>query len=79
MWDLDKYRKAEVFNPFPVTSAHGFSDLSALYTIDETAKQQLIRNAQAVVGIQTGFTFVDGQLTVAKDAVKEFAPLFDPT
>jgi len=78
VWDLDKYRKAEVFNPFPVTSAYGFSDQSALYTIDETAKQQLIRNAQAVVGIQTGFQHVNGQLTVAKDAVKEFAPLFDP-
>jgi hypothetical protein len=78
VWDLDKYRKAEVFNPFPVTSAHGFTDQSAAYTIDETAKQQLIRNAQAVVGIQTGFQHINGQLTIAKDAVKEFAPIFDP-
>lgn len=79
VWDLDRLRKAEVFNPFPVTSAHGFSDQSALYTIDETAKQQLIRNAQAVVGIQTGFEIENDNLTVPNDAVKEFAPLFDPT
>ena len=78
VWDLDRLRKAEVFNPFPVTSAHGFSDQSALYTIDETAKQQLIRNAQAVVGIQTGFQIVNGKLTVPSGAVKELAPLFDP-
>lgn len=78
VWDLDRLRKAEVFNPFPVTSAHGFTDQSALYTIDETAKQQLIRNAQAVVGIQTGFQLVDGKLTVPNDAVKALAPLFDP-
>ena len=78
VWDLDRLRKAEVFNPFPVTSAHGFSDQSALYTIDETAKQQLIRNAQAVVGIQTGFQMVNGKLTVPNDAVKDFASLFDP-
>ncbi len=72
VWDLDRLRRAEVFNPFPVTAAHGFSDLADVYTIDEPATQQLIRNAHAVVGIQT-----TPEPRATAVPVKEFAPFFD--
>lgn len=59
---------SRIAQPFSLTSAEGFKDYADLYTIDEPTLEQLIRNAQAVVEIQTTKTNIG-------KVVKDFLPL----
>ena len=58
-------RGSDLPSPFAVPASENFKDFAALYGIDEACIGQLLRNAEAVVEMQTG-----------KSMAPEFAPLF---
>lgn len=64
--------------PFTLVPERGIRDFAGLYTIDEPSTEILVRNAEAVVEVQTGHEIRDGKVSARNDAVREFAALMDP-
>ena len=60
-------KDARLGQPFSASTAEGFKDYADLFVIDEPTIAQLLRNARAIVDIQTA----------AKNGVKELMPLVD--
>jgi mono/diheme cytochrome c family protein len=69
--------RLSIAQPF-ARSGGEFSDLAAGATVDEPTAGQLLRNAQAIVAYQTGYTVENGQIRGDSGSVKEFLALLDP-
>jgi len=73
-------------HPFDLVADPGIKDYAALYSIDSSGTETLIRNARFLVEGQTRHTFVvdersgpNGRISMQSDTVPEFAPLLHPT
>jgi len=65
--------------PFSLTPGHQFSDYSALYSVDESSAEIVLRNAQNLVEQQTAVKAEGGKIAPAsKRTEKVFLPLLDP-
>jgi len=64
--------------PFTLVPERGIKDFAGLYTIDEPSTDILVRNAEAIVELQTGHEIKDRKVSAKADAVREFVALMDP-
>lgn len=64
--------------PFTLTPERGIKDFAGLYTIDEPSAEILIRNAEAVVELQTAHEIIDGKPRGKNNSIREFVALMDP-
>ncbi len=64
--------------PFSMIPGHQISDYSALFTVDESAVEIILRNAQKLVEQQTSFKVENGKIVpVSRKTDKRFLPLLD--
>lgn len=75
---LGRGKIAGLVQPFTLVPERGFKDFAGLYTIDEPSTEILIRNAEAIVEVQTAHTVTDGVVKGKQDSVREFVALVDP-
>jgi cytochrome c553 len=64
--------------PFVLVPERGIKDFAGLYAIDEPSTEILIRNAEAVVEVQTAHELKDGKPQGKNGSVREFLALLDP-
>ncbi len=64
--------------PFVLVPERGIRDFAGLYAIDEPSTEILIRNAEAIVEVQTAHELKDGKVLAKNGAVREFVALMDP-
>jgi len=65
--------------PFSLTPGHQFQDYSTLYTVDESAAEIVLRNAQNLVERQTSVKIESGKVEPAsKQTQQRFLPLLHP-
>lgn len=64
--------------PFVLVPERGIKDFAGLYAIDEPSTEILIRNAEAIVEVQTAHELKDGQPQGKNGSVREFVALTDP-
>ena len=64
--------------PFTLIPDRGIRDFAGLYSIDEPSTEILLRNAEAIVEVQTAHEKRDGQVRGKNDSVREFVALMDP-
>jgi mono/diheme cytochrome c family protein len=64
--------------PFTLIPERGIKDFAGLYTIDEPSTEILLRNAEAIVEVQTAHEIRDGRVQGKNDSVREFVALMDP-
>ncbi len=76
--DLTRGRPQGLVQPFTLVPERGFKDFAGLYTIDEPSTEILLRNAEAIVEVQTGHEIKDGKVSGKNDSVREFVALLDP-
>jgi cytochrome c553 len=77
--DLTRGKAAPgVVQPFTLIPERGIKDFAALYTIDEPSTEILVRNAEAIVEIQTGHEVKDGKVSGKDGSVAEFVALMGP-
>lgn len=77
--DLGRGKPADkLVQPFTLIPERGIRDFAGLYTIDEPSTEILLRNAEAIVEMQTAHTLKDGKVQGGNGAVLEFMPLMNP-
>ena len=64
--------------PFVVVPERGIKDFAGLYTIDEPSTEILLRNAEAIVEVQTAHEVKDGKVQGKNGSLREFLALLDP-
>lgn len=64
--------------PFTLAPERGIKDFAGLYAVDEPSTEILIRNAEAVVEVQTAYELKDGKVQGKNGSVREFLALVVP-
>ena len=64
--------------PFTLIPERGIKDFAGLYTIDEPSTEILLRNAEAIVEVQTGHDLQGGKVKGRSSAIAEFVALMGP-
>jgi len=64
--------------PFVVVPERGIKDFAGLYAIDEPSTEILLRNAEAIVEVQTAHEVKDGKVQGNNGSLREFLTLLDP-
>jgi mono/diheme cytochrome c family protein len=64
--------------PFVLVPDRGIKDFAGLYAIDEPSTEILIRNAEAIVEVQTAHDLSDGKPRGKNGSIREFVALMDP-
>ena len=76
--DVTRGKLTGLVQPFVLVPERGIKDFAGLYTIDEPSTEILIRNAEAIVEVQTGHEVTDGKIQGKNGSVREFLALMDP-
>ncbi|MCE9568153.1 MAG: DUF1588 domain-containing protein [Planctomycetes bacterium] len=76
--DLGRGKINGLVQPFTLIPERGIRDFAGLYTIDEPSTEILLRNAEAIVEVQTGHEVKDGKVNGKNDSVRDFVSLMDP-
>jgi hypothetical protein len=76
--DLTRGMPQGLVQPFATMPERGIKDFAGLYTIDEPSTEILLRNAEAIVKVQTAHEIKDGKVQGKNDSIREFVALMDP-
>ncbi len=76
--ELTRGKPTGVVQPFTLTPERGIKDFAGLYTIDEPSTEILLRNAAAIVAVQTGHEVKGGKVRGGRGSVPAFLALLDP-
>ncbi len=75
--EVGRGKIAGLVQPFTLVPERGIKDFAGLYTIDEPSAEILIRNAEAIVEVQTAHEVKDGKVQGKNGSVREFLALMD--
>jgi len=75
--EVGRGKIAGLVQPFTLAPERGIKDFAGLYTIDEPSTEILIRNAEAIVELQTAHEVKDGKVQGKNGSVREFLALLD--
>jgi mono/diheme cytochrome c family protein len=71
--------KVQGVQPFSLTPGQHFEDFSSMYSVDESAAEIILRNAQKLVESQTAVEIKGGEVLPASGSTeKRFLPLLNP-
>ncbi|MBX9681893.1 MAG: DUF1588 domain-containing protein [Gemmataceae bacterium] len=76
--DVARGRVNGLVQPFSLVPERGIKDFAGLYAIDEPSAEILLRNSEAIVESQTGYTIKDGKFSTKNDTVRELVALMNP-
>ena len=76
--DVARGKVQGLVQPFTASPERGIKDFAALAKVDEPSTEILLRNADAIVEMQTAHEVVDGKAKGKGDSVREFVELMNP-
>ncbi|MFM8270839.1 MAG: DUF1588 domain-containing protein [Gemmata sp.] len=76
--DIARGKVSGLVVPFTLAPERGIKDFAGLYSIDEPSTEILVRNAEAIVDVQTAHEVKDGKIQGKNGSVREFLALVEP-